>query len=446
MKKNGREFALSEEDLEFFKDYTDFLFKDKIDFSQFEKELSDNPNKILIDFLVLFNYSRVSRYASKFVKSKNFNQIVTEFRKEFRTFESDFSQKLSNLDQKIHREYWYKKELMQTALYLITFSASNEQRKKQRKPSADYSINIVALNPIEEKLGSFLMSTLVTLNTFGDLIDYYSKNYVEDFEYLYGNYTEPAYNILNLKKRKFYPRHQVVQTLIEHSNSKYKPLFEFMNSSLRNALAHKSYFVIEEEQKIKYLDYRFHVHEMNLNDLEEHSFNLKILRYLLITSEDDLRPPNNSLLIIILNLYRVAIDEPKKFLEFYESISQNILEKILTQNNLGKLNIYVSGFYKQMMKYIMNLSFKWLDYGGYQGYKNFISFILQFYNLVDDNAPIQAKEFLVRKLADLYSDIDFGNKIEETKLKKYLQICLIRFIDEYDSNVYLIKLYDNILD
>lgn len=440
MSKEGKKIEISSDELKFFQEYTDFIFGDRIDVTEFEKELEENTTKLLIDFLVLINYPRISRYAGKFIKSEKINELVIEFQEQFRDTQSEFTLKLNEKDQKLNKEYWFKKELTEAALFLLIFSISNNQRRKQDEPFSEHAVNIVATHPLEEKLGAFVTSTLLSVATFGDLINYYSNHYVSDFEYLFGNYIEPVFSELVPNPKGYTSRHKKILSVSKYLNSKFDPLFRFMNSSFRNALAHKSYFVIETKNKIRYRDHQFKITEIKLNELEEYCFRLKILRYLLITSEEELKPLNNMVIKIMLNIFRVAVEEPQLFMEVYENIIEITLESVLTKNKMGPLSFFVSRYQNLIMGFILKQFLVWLDFAGYLGRRSIISFLLQFYNLVHNKPSEQIKEKLVKKLVETYKEINSADKDEGTKLKKYIQICLIKFINTYESDEYLIML------
>lgn len=446
--KKSRRYTMNSEDEKIFRNFASEMFRESIEIEDFIEILEENPRKLVIDLMMCFIHSRVRKYGSLYISKENLPNKVLNLRNEFPTILGKFESKLDSDEIERYNEYWAEKELIRTLLFLLIFTINNAKRREDELLASKHALEIVTRSTFDKNYGRGIASVFEFITTSGEIHDFYSDIYVADFEFLFGNYIKPLFYVITNKKggyidKKDYNRHQKIQEICQFSKKKYDTLFSSMDSSLRNALAHKTFFVNRDDQTIKFENYKNQIETITLQELEEKTLFQRISRYMLITSNEFLAPANNIFIQLIKRYFYIFITEPKKFQKISEEIVELISKRIRKRNvKISQQITKFSHISKELLKYYFSFC---LEISGHHIQQGFVSIANRCNYLVIPELSEKQKKRFVKEIETSYRIIKLDDKDLEKKYKDFIKLIFLRFIEDFPRHSEHIKqLYNNL--
>ncbi len=285
-------------------------------------------------------------------------------------------------------------------------------------------------NKTEESFYKPILEIFQLLTTYGDVFEYYANSYVSDFEFLFGNYIDTINSSIISKSSKYLTRHNKITKVISYRNSKYKKLFDSMDSSLRNALTHRAFFVDSEKNSIILENYERDLEEISLVDLEDKTFKLKIISYMLIVSEEYLSMSNNTAIKHIKSIAKEFICNPINFMEIWEEIMKEICSKLDEDPKNMIYSLILRNFSNFVFNRIILIMLESLNIFGLIGFEFLLAFSAHLYKLMNIKLDKEEENRYIQQLKQSYISIDIPeNKALEKEIKKFIMILILKFVN-----------------
>lgn len=440
-------YKLSKDDIKFFETFSEEHFGPSFNIEEFLLLLENQSKKLLIDSAIFISHPRVNRYAGKFIKENKLDKLIIEFRSDFKEILGGFKEKLTDEEKTKFNDYWYGKELFRTVIFLLIFTINSNLRTNEGKSMQDYTLKLISQTKLDEYLHKPLLEVFQFLTTFGDIFEFYARSYVDDFEFLYGNYIEPLVPSVKDKDIQLTHRQSKIDCVLNYKDSQYRKMFDSMDSSLRNGLAHKIFYVNEEKNNIKFENYLRELEEINLKDLEHKALHLNVISYMLAISDDYLLKNNNIAIKHIKALAKDMFCKPKDFVGIWNQIIIEI-SKELERNPKNLLySLILSRFSNFIFKQVFLLIIQSLELFGLNGISFILQFTFQFYQLFDSELKeIEEKEF-IQNMKLSFNSVGIPEDSDlERDVKRFILLVVLKFININPIGVKTLKkLYDSIV-
>lgn len=440
-------YKLSKDDRKFFETFAEKHFGPSFNIEEFLLLLENQSRKLLIDSAIFITHPRVNRYAGKFIKENKLDKLIIEFRRDFKDILGGFKGKLNNEEKTKFNDYWYGKKLFRTVIFLLIFTINSNLRNNEDKSMQDYTLKLISQTKLDEYLHKPLLEVFQFLTTFGDIFEFYAKSYVDDFEFLYGNYIEPLVPSVKDKDTQLPHRQSKIDCILNYKNSTYEKMFNSMDSSLRNGLAHKIFYVNEEKNNIKFENYLRELEEINLKDLEHKAFHLNVISYMLAVSDEYLLKSNNIAIKHIKALARDMFCKPKDFTELWNQIILEI-SKELEKNPKSLLYSFIlSQFSNFIFKQVFLLIIQSLELFGLNGVSFILQFTFQFYQLFDSKLNENEEQEFIHNMKSSFNSVGMPeDRNLERDIRRFILLVILKFINLNPKGVNTLKkLYDSIV-
>ena len=444
-------FEMSNDDRDFFKEFADNLFDQRSNIEDIMRIIKKQSRKLIIDFMMFFTHSRVNRYASNYIVPNELNQTITSFREEFKDLIGKYESKLSKKEKYDYNIYWSEKELIRTTIFFLIFTIDNSLRDIRKMEKTHHALNLVAISDFEKKYGKRIGEFFLYLYTFGDVFDLYSRIYLNDFEYLFGNFVEPVFSKVNQtiekkrffwnKQRKYFSRHQKIEELRKYSKREYSDVFDAMNSSLRNAFAHRIYYVNKEKLTLKYENHRKRIVKMTLKELDDLVFRQRSISYIFMASDEFLSLKNNLAIKIIKSFLHSYVTNPRQF-----SIEFNLFFNVLVNEFFLELNkpiiSLILSLSKEFLKDLLTIFFlSCANTAGLEYLNDFVVIANRLHISVNKKPTKKVINTFFSEIKDSFRrvDIEIEDKDTAEKYKRFIRLIILNFINQYGKDATLLK-------
>ncbi len=441
MEGEKKSYIIDDESRKFFSSFADEHFGPTFNLEGFLEIIRQKPRKLFIDTMIFMIHPRVNKYAGRYIKSNRLDESISELRKEFGEVTGDFVDKLSEEERTDFYDYWFGKELFRTILLVFTFII-NKNKQEPDSISEDV-IKLISEKRIDEVFYKPILEIFQLLTSSGDIYEYYANSYVSDFEFLFGNYVEKINSRINSQSGH---RQLRINNVISYNNGKYEKVFDAMDSALRNSLAHRSFYVDSENNRIKLENLERELDELSLSDLEDKAFKLKIITYMLITSEEYMLMNNNIAIDYLKAIAKEFIINPQNFIEIWSVMIDTICTKLDEDSKNRIYSIILRNFGTFIFNRFILILMKSLNMFGFTGFEFILTFAAHLYKPFLSDLTEKEEEELVQQLSICFGSVDIpDNRDFEMEIKKFIKIMILNFINVKPERAkFLTDLFDEL--